>query len=73
MEELAGKNAVVVGGGQGIGRGIALALARGTFEPNAAFSHDLAFTPDGRLFGISNDLLLEFDPETLQVGLVPDT
>ncbi|MCR9096741.1 MAG: SDR family NAD(P)-dependent oxidoreductase [bacterium] len=28
MEELAGKNAVVVGGGQGIGRGIALALAR---------------------------------------------
>ena len=28
MEELAGKNAVVVGGGHGIGRGIALALAR---------------------------------------------
>jgi NAD(P)-dependent dehydrogenase (short-subunit alcohol dehydrogenase family) len=28
VEELAGKNAVVVGGGQGIGRGIALALAR---------------------------------------------
>ena len=28
MQDLAGKNAVVVGGGQGIGRGIALALAR---------------------------------------------
>lgn len=28
MQELAGRNAVVVGGGQGIGRGIALALAR---------------------------------------------
>ena len=28
MEELAEKNAVVVGGGQGIGRGVALALAR---------------------------------------------
>ncbi len=28
MQELSGRNAVVVGGGQGIGRGIALALAR---------------------------------------------
>lgn len=28
MQDLAGRNAVVVGGGQGIGRGIALALAR---------------------------------------------
>lgn len=32
MEQLAGRNAVVIGGGQGIGRGIALALARESMD-----------------------------------------
>jgi glutamine cyclotransferase len=45
-----------------------LELTGGTVSSTSAARYALAFDEDGRLFGIGNDVLLEFDPSTLAIA-----